>query len=704
MNLKSQNQTIEIKSATPKNKLIIQQLKLNSSKPELKKYKINISKYIYSSKKKIFKSSKSNDNKINKINTFGITNENSEESVNSDEYISSTNLDVDTNTYIYEQNDKISDNERNKNNNIYSKGRVVSILDDDGKPKKLLKGANKFKKINTNVKFKDYLDDKNNNNNIHYKKIKINNDIKKNIIYKKDEKHFFDNEKISHMKIDNTKNLKKISSRNNKNKISKNNTNDIITNKNASNVINNIKSVNINKNQHIDSSKLGRLENESNSIYYVEKIKPDKNAKKNIPNIGNNYYKIKTRNSKKITEQLNSPIHTNNTINTNNNYNKSNLSSINNINNNNIIFSPLKVININIENGDETPVQINRKYVQSNLGWVSFIYPNEKINKGINKNKYVLINKNNLLSIDKSHNKINTGSEKEFTTNSNKFEIKKNYSYIKKGKKNHFSISPKSQNMILENYFRYDTLNNQKNKNKSFIHKKDIYVNKNRFSKSNNKNIENYITNSNSKTINNNCLNETNNDITYSFYINNENLNSVFFNKKIQKNFQNSDIILAKNNSKAKYEHNHSLSSFNGKTINNTSSLYNIFKPSKNFLEGDGINKVNESNDNTHKLGIKRKYKYFDINSNINSNINTNINNNINSNNKNSKNNVEAQKLINDKKRINFKKQIIPLKKNISNKFKQFIPISPNNMIKKIIKGKCNNYINNNFLTINSNS
>ena len=693
MNQRYQNQTIEIKSVTPKKKIITQQLKQNLSKPELRKFKMNISKYIYSSKKKLLKPSRSINNKID---TFGITNENSEESINSDEYISSTNLDVETNTYIHEQTDKVSENEKPKNNNVYSKGRVISILDDRGKPKKLLKGANKYKKINTNVKFKDYFDDKSNSNNISYKRMKINtNDMKKNIVYKKDEKILYDNNKISIIKTNTTNNSKKNFSRN-KNNMNKINVDENITNNNSSNITNTY-SVNNNKKQYIDTSKSGKLGDEINNIYYATKIKKGKNRKKNAQNINNidysnNYnYKPKYKNSKKLIEQLNPSVHTNNMTKSNNNYNKNNESGINNINNNNIIFSPLKVININIENRDKTPIQINRRYVQSNMDWISFIYPNERANKENNKNKLILINKNNFLSADKFNNKNLTRSEKELKNNSNKFKIKKNYSYIKNAKKNHFSISPKYQNLIFESYLRYDTLNNHKNKNKSFINKKDIFVNKtNKISNPNDSKMENNITN-NSKAINNNYFNDTNSNVTYSFYIKNQDLIGPAFNKKIDKN---SDIILVKNNSKAKYKHNHSLSSFNSNTINNSSSLYSLLKSTKNFSERDGINNENESNDHTHKSRIKSKY--------VDKNTNNNLNN-INSN-KERKINDLTQKLLNDKKRINFKKQIIPLKANNSKKFNQFCSVSPNNMLNKINKGRCNNYITDNFYTINPNN
>ena len=143
-------------------------------------------------------------------------NEEEEEEINSDEYVSSTNLDVETNTYINyinKNNEEINLNKNNTNKIIHYPGRLKNkILSDDFN--------NKIEVIPNK--------DNNKNNNIFLTDNKgiINND--KNLIILNNINNINENNVINNIKINNKRDFFNINNRNmSNNKENKNNSNSI---------------------------------------------------------------------------------------------------------------------------------------------------------------------------------------------------------------------------------------------------------------------------------------------------------------------------------------------------------------------------------------------------------------------------------------------------------------------------------------------
>ena len=151
--------TIEVEPTTPQKLLINQIDKPNSSKTKSIRNKTGFSKYIYNVQKNLFKPNNSIDTKnqilnkrnfqSNNIDEHDFTfekNQDNEEEFDSDEYISSTNLDVETNTYI----------DTEKNSEYEKKDKNIKVkLNSNEKIKKIIK--NKINNSNyVNAKFRDF--------------------------------------------------------------------------------------------------------------------------------------------------------------------------------------------------------------------------------------------------------------------------------------------------------------------------------------------------------------------------------------------------------------------------------------------------------------------------------------------------------------------------------------------------------------------
>ena len=739
-------QTLVVENSFPKKKLIHQRIKSNSLETKLQKYDTNISKYIYNGKnhKNLSKKNQSNDNKNSSIinitdsldDTFilpNLNNDDKEEEFNSDEYISSTNLDVETNTYI-DENEQTSE-KKNMKSNVYNKGKILSpsiskkfdnVNFYESKHKNINNEEKDVKINNYNIKFIENFNATNKNI-----KTKCNKENKPSI-YKKVDLNKFNN--IVHHTINssNQNNKKKIKNINKKNQnkknkngiIEKSNTEDsspkekepltVIMNKKTDIPKNEIYSrfsrkvlktgkssyttVNTNTNntnnnsnkENFDMNKRKHLNRNIKiaSLNIVNNNSKNKAIKKSISK------KINRINSLKKLESLHSPK---GPINNNN-------QSINNISNN-FVFSPLKIFNVNINERNTTPTEIIRKYP-----FVDFINNSKNVNYKIS-----LCNKNipNILTSDRNtymnnqniifFNLKNINSPKKIE--SNKALIKKKYSRTKKDNNNSFAInknpltkkidhkktissfSPKSQRIFF---------NKKINLNLPFIDT-HVYSTKNKIfpkkESTSNKTNMNATTNQTNNLINTIDNSRTTNSSNYNKnYIYSSNVN-----KNIKSPLQNSEIILVKNNSKAKYKHDHSLSSFGNK--NNGSSFYQIYKSNKNLFKKDIIVfSPSNFNNYTNKYLMKKKINYSN-----NQSYNSNLNNSINKSNTVMINN---SCMCDETKKINYKKHFIDLNTNTNKcrKLKKFIPIdrnSPsNNNNKRLIK----EYANNNVMIDNCNT
>ena len=756
--MKDNYQTLKIGNLFPKKKLINQRVKSNSLETKLQKYNTDNTKYIYkgNNHKNLSKKNQLNDDKNSSL--LNITDSlddsfeldldndknNEEEELNSDEYISSTNLDVETHTYI-DENEHISDKKNNKSN-IYNKGKIIfppisrkSEINNfyEGKQKKLI-NEEKNAKINYfNLKFREYLNVYNKNNKI--KNIKGN----KPSIYKKvdlnklinNECHTINNPDLNNKKILKNINKKYPFKKQNSGIIEKSNTeeNIIITNnipkeKEPLTIIINKKN-DIPKNEIYSRFSKKKLKTGNNSYTIVNtntnannlnnnsnkenidtnnKINTNRNIKITSFNIDNHNSKSKVKkkiitkkinriNSLKKSESLKSPttqIHLN--------------QNINNINNT-FIFSPLRILAVNSDERNTTPTEINHKYP-----YVNFIYNTKNLNNKISKNNKNIPNiKNSNRSLCMNNKNIiffNLKNKNSFKSlKSNKVLIKKKSSCIKKDNNNSFaakknpftksimdhkktvsSFSPKSQRIVF---------NKKINLNLSFLDthiysaKNKIFPKKEIISNKTNTYIGTNQTNNFINTIENSRITNTSNYNKNSIYETNAN-------KNIKPILQNSEIILVKKNSKAKNKNDNFLSSFGNK--NNVCSFYQIYKSNKNLFKKDfNLFSPNNSNNYSNTYFIKKKINYSN-----NQSYNSNLNNSINKSNTIMTTNNSC--MNDEKKKINYKKHFIALNTNANTnkcrKLKKFIPIdrsSPSNLNKRLIKEY---YANNNVITDNFNT
>ena len=391
-------------------------------------------------------------NDINNDNNYSLSSENEEEEFNSDEYISSTMLDVETNTYIepIEKNTNncilnINDKDINKsltktkeaknvksyfikyiNNDIdyLNKNRNDRMNSKEKEKRNKIKNDNNnyssSKKINKNDKSKDILFKKlkikniNNNNDrdeekVQKKKLKIVEKENKNysmmgcksplnIIYSKDNSLKLDNININFLSL--------IKSHNSSKK----------GNKKIKNDINNIK-ININeKNKSIKHNRTPTMINNKNINIkdliikqQYTKICDNKNKRKNL--FSPKYNKKLCINSMKIINSLNT-INNKETLSSslNNINNESQNLLIHFSNNNNYLIKSNNTINLNNNNNinktiNSSAISNNNK---NNINHTLFSPLKNKLDINLNRNTSPVYNHNpfnsNSISIENNHN------------------------------------------------------------------------------------------------------------------------------------------------------------------------------------------------------------------------------------------------------------------------------------------------------------
>ena len=778
--------TIEVEPTTPQKLLINQIEKPNSSKTKSIRNKTGFSKYIYNVQKNLFKPNNSIDTKnqiLNKRNfqsnnidehdfTFEKNQDNKEE-FDSDEYISSTNLDVETNTYI----------DTEKNSEYEKKDKNIKVkLNSNEKIKKIIK--NKINNSNyVNAKFRDFFKNlkkstiknpkKNVNPNISDNKPTIYKKLDANIINSNN--NSINNQKLKKNQLKNYYSTKILKSKKKIENDKANLTNHIINNN--TNIITNEKKC------KKTSSKNGIY-----SGHVTDTKKSNKNGTSYNSNTNTNTNVNTKSNTKSNTNlNLNKDNLCENMYDKNKNYSfinninpQNSINNLNNFNNNQIIFSPSKVINVSIDERNKTPIEINRNrpIISPNLEWINilsdknnnkkmlYVIPKNNLkNKNIipNSNRnttYMRNNSNNLIYINKKNNIISLNkirinqlhsNKTAKNINNNKIQIRKYFSFVSKNKKNvhtfHYnynnnmltlddqrkinsSFSPKSQrNIFNKNNYNLNSVDTLKTINNRVILKKEILHNKVMPKFNPNINILNTIDNnpslSNISNLNNNMKLILNNKHAYyqrslnqNIFDNILNITSEKKNSLYKSPLQKSDIILTKNNSKAKYKHNHSLSIYynnnsnTNNTINNNSCNYSKIVKNNNIFSyrkgGNGIKIPIDFLNNSNKLNLGKKVKDNNNENIVYNSINFNTglaeNNTIMLNNNcNCSNNYIASDSI--KRKINYKQQIVPLNSTNSRKIKKFIPIdrtSPNITNKKLINKRNNNLACDNFNTISN--
>ena len=700
MKLQFLNQTIE--STIPKKEIINNIEKFNISKIQSKNNNTYFSKYVNNVQKNLFKTNNSNDNKKqlqdnrifhgDTINEPDFTLEKSkcsEEELDSNEYISSTNLDVETNTYI--NSEKNSEYEKNVKN-------IKVKLNSNEKTNKIIKI--KFNDTNNaNIKFHDFF--KNCNKNIiNNPKINFNSNINDNKpkIYKKVDINIFNsNNTINNQKTKKSqlKNFNSAKMLKNKNKIEreKNNLNNPLINNNT----------NITANEKNYKRILSK--NEIYSDYFTD---PKKTNKVSI------CYNSNTNANTNANTKSNTKSNTNINLNKDNSYenfiydkaknfsfinninSQNTTNSLNNKNNNCIIFSPLKVIKYNIDEKTKTPYEINhsRPVFSPNLELINsfcgkndnakilYAIPKKNIKKKIiipysnrdtnysknndDSNNLIYINKkNNIISLNKARkNQFHTSKTSKNRNNTNKIQIRKYFSFVSNNKKNDqkfhskynsivlslddqrkniLFFSPKSQqNIFNKNNYNLNPNNSIKIITNRIIPKKDIFHNKVISHINPSIKVLNTIDNNpifnNMNNLNNNTKLSLNNEyFNYQRSLNHNNFDNILNIPSEKKNYlyksplQKSEIIIVKNNSKTKYKHNHSLSNCynnydNNNTINYNSCRYNkIGKNNKIFSHKKGENHIKIPIDFINNTNILNSLK--NQKDSINENI---INNSIN--------------------------------------------------------------------------
>ena len=671
-----------------------------------------------------------------------------EEEINSDEYISSTNLDVDTNTYINtnvtENNE--TKNEKNINKNINNqKGRLNNLNNIF-----LNNIYNNNKTINTNIK-----------KGHHYFKSDLTNEINNKIFSTtKGEKVIVTSKSIDrndNIFTPNNKDnktlklLKGIFLKQNKNNNNSNNKYNI----NNINSINKLNTININssKENNIKSSNNNNNNNIRDKNIHIRNIQQkniqnnnininiyNKNIIKDIGGInidGQKYHLIPQTNKKLKTQGRLGKIINNNQNKKNNNF----VYIINSMNNNTTINNN-RINSYNNKIKDESQ---KNKYGIKNLKNLKADNLQKTIHKYLLENKYMTIlptspnerkNINDIKNINININKpmpLNNINNINNTNNSKKQLRSVNSCYGKKINKNIFNTFQVENilNTISNNHKR---MNNNKNKFvlqscvfsldnpiKDNINANSILSNKSSYIKKikpfNTKikldltNEENSIIkdNNNNISLNNNKL-KNNSSIKRVIYItnnNNNNLSPNSFNIKslIHKNNNtnntNNNINNSDNQRKSAYYIYTSNRINNNNYMDNSGNkiLYRKIKKDNIIIKNRINNMNNINNSNTINYNTENKNKEFQTNKKfvtMNNNVsNTNTLNNITYLNKSY---IYKKEVLSPFSSINNSKI-----NNINNRIRHnhthtLTSINSNNIIYELNNNKINNYNGNNFL------
>ena len=565
-----------------------------------------------------------------------------EEEINSDEYVSSTMLDVDTNTYINMTNNTVVSNKEDKNNNkinnknknsIFTQGKL-KIKENDTNINDIL-----LNNIQTIENEKEIEIRKNTNDNItiktnkaNYKKTNSNNsndnnEMKKSHHHNNKSDYFINNrpssitkDKKNNSNNSNSKDKKGIFTPNNDSKKKFKILRDMIfkkldqyQNKNIynagqSNTINIIENIEDNKNDNeneIDNNMISINNDIVKVDMGVDKSKRNKTSRMT----NNNSISIISNNSNK---NISVKAGQQQNMRENNNNKKKNKINIYNKN----IIKEIDTMNIDDQKYEMIPQSIKKIKTQGRIGKI--VYSNQ--------NK-----KNNFIYISNNSNNINTNSNRNF-----------NSPLVKKNNR----ISPQNCINNVEYFNSICTHKNKKMEENNYLKHNNIHSLKNLKSESLQKNIKKYLLEDEYLSV---------------FPLNNDKQKMKILkdskNKKSVK-YQNQNIKY--NEDKYKKINNNNIA--NRKQIKSGNSAY-----SKNFLNNcQNEHILNTISNHNKKVDF---YNNFKNNNNLVQNKNSNISNKKISNEKNNKNRELSFNLAQDNN--SSIKDLLSLKKikNLKNKF-----------------------------------